>query len=75
LAALLLILAAATSATAANRHRPATRPLTIGDRVREKDNVFGPTWYVINQWESDLLVDNGVDQEYKSVSEVVLDNE
>ncbi len=72
---LLLTLAVATTATASHRHRPVARPLEIGDRVRDNDNVFGPTWYVIDKWEEDALIDNGTNQEYRPLRGIVLDDE
>jgi hypothetical protein len=75
LAWLLLILALATSASAANRRRPPARPIQIGDRVRDKNSVFGPTWFVIEKWDQDVLIDNGIDKDYRAIGEVVLDTE
>jgi hypothetical protein len=70
---LLLILAVATSASASNRRRPVARPIEVGDRVRAKNDIFGPTWFVVSRWDGDVLIDNGVDQDYRAISEVVLD--
>lgn len=75
LVTLLLILALATSASAAGRRRPPARPIEIGDRVRDRNDVFGPTWYVVDRWENDVLIDNGVNQDYRTVGEIVLDVE
>jgi hypothetical protein len=72
---LLLVLAVATSASAANRRRPPARPIEIGDRVRDRNDVFGPTWYVVDRWENDVLIDNGADQDYRAIEEIVLDVE
>jgi len=69
------MLALATSASAANRRRPPVRPIQIGDRVRDRNDVFGPTWFVLDRWENDLLIDNGIDQDYRAIDEVVLDVE
>ncbi|HEX6984260.1 MAG TPA: hypothetical protein VF170_02735 [Planctomycetaceae bacterium] len=76
LGVLVLILIAATTATASNRRRAGEpQPIRVSDRVRLKDDLFGPTWYVIKRWEYDALIDNGTDQIYLPLSEIVRDTD
>lgn len=75
LGVLFLILAAATTAAAMGRRSADSRPIRVSDRVRLKSDLFGPTWYVIQHWETDILIDNGREQAYMPIDEVVRDTE